>query len=404
MPITNRLDKDIFRTTIPYLCLLALAVIGGNFLEYVFRGSPFLKGQSVGLIFTLVVMAISFGAWLLVPGFRFAAPYIRVALILLVLLWAVSIARAVSEDTAFNYTALITPLALVMLFFKFPDIQESRCWSDFVSLALSFAIVVTQVLNWTGTRPFRLDINSRWDIPIPWLEIPARWEGMFGDPNNAGFIGAFLLIYGVRRMGRTGVTVSIIGALVILLSQSRTAILAALVGIVVLVFSSKWYRSKRVPSLTTVAFLLGIAFAAFAAVLLTDASFNGRVPIWEAFARLSLRNPLLGIGSAGISEASSSGVIPWRNVDGHNILIDTLVRDGVFAFLLAGALCVVVIIASARVLKFDSGLALAVACTVLASALTYTTLTWSYVSVQALPLLIALTLSQAPFHRRPARS
>lgn len=390
------------QATAPYLCLLALAVIGGNLLEYVFRGHPILKGQSLGLIFTLIAVAVSFGAWLLAPGFRIAQSYVRAALLLLLSLWVVSMARAIAEHTAFNYTALITPLVLFMLILKFPDIQTSKFWADFVSLALSIAILITQTLNWTGVRPFRLDIASRWDIPIPWLEIPARWEGMFGDPNNAGFIGAFLFIYGARRLGRLGVSVSTLGAIVVLLSQSRTAMLAALIGVVVLIFSSKWYRDKHPRPATTVGFLAGIALATLVGVLITDPSFNGRVPIWESFANLSLRSPLFGIGSAGIANASSSGVIPWNNLDGHNILMDTLVRDGIFAFLLATALCVVTIIASERVSKSDSGLALAVACTFLAPALSYTTLTWNYVGVQALPLLIALSLSQtAPLTRQP---
>lgn len=397
-PAAGKLSTSLLnprRSTTPYLLLIATAIIGGNLLEYVFHGEPFFKGQSLGLISSFILGLCAALAWLITPGLRSVSRLAQLAFLLLLGLWALALGRAVFEGTAFNYSAVLTPVFILMIVFKTPDIRESRVFGDFVAVSLASVAVATQVLDWTGLRAFRTDIASRWDLPIPWLDIPARWEGMFGDPNNAGFIGAFLIIYGLRRKGLLRTYVVVVGALVLIMSQSRTAILAALVGITVLTFASNWYQRRQFKPVMTAGLIAGISCMALIIVLAIDPTFNGRVPIWRAALSLVPRDLIFGIGSHGIGEASVAGEIPWSNTDAHSILIDSLVRDGILTFVCACALIVTSLLLASRVRKLDQGVSLAVICTFIAASITYTTTSWIYLNVQVLPLLVALLMSNA---------
>jgi len=290
-----------------------------------------------------------------------------------------------------------------MLLLKTPDFKESVFFANFVAAALASAAIITQFLDLTGLRSFRTDIQARWSIPIPWLDIPARWEGMFGDPNNAGFIGAFLIVYGLRRTGLFRIYIVVVGSLIVILSQSRTALLAVLIGLAVLLFASSWYRARRFRTSTTMLLIFGSLLFAIAGLLSIDSTFNGRVPIWKASLDLVSENPLFGIGSRGFSVAASAGEIPWNNIDSHNILLDTLLRNGLGAFLLAGAFIVVCLILVTRVIGFDRGTSLAVLLTFFAAAMTYTVTTWIYINVQVLPLIVALLLANSLALMNPGR-
>jgi len=149
--------------------------------------------------------------------------------------------------------------------------------------------------------------------------------------------------------------------------------------------------------------IFGSLLFAIAGLLSIDSTFNGRVPIWKASLDLVSENPLFGIGSRGFSVAASAGEIPWNNIDSHNILLDTLLRNGLGAFLLAGAFIVVCLILVTRVIGFDRGTSLAVLLTFFAAAMTYTVTTWIYINVQVLPLIVALLLANSLALMNPGR-
>lgn len=377
----------------PYLFLIAVAVIFGQLFSYTFQETIRFKGQSVGILFVLFVTALSFAAWVPLRAKSRMPRLPAIVMIAIAFLWLVVTLRIVSQEGAFNYTAFVTPVIALMLMLKPPNFRESIRFGDTVALLLSLSIVTTQVLDFAGWRDGREDIVTRWSPSIFGITGPFRWEGMFSDPNFAGFIGAFLLIYGLgRRPNWLRVSMGLIGTLVIVASESRSAYVAASAGLITLFIlrSNNW---KNFPRWTSTVIGVIALFALFAFILAIDPTLNGRVPIWQASFQLLPTEPLLGIGSDGFDQASRDSVIPWGNVDAHSIVFDPLVRNGLVAgaivlFVLVG--CVVLTFKARRT---DRGLSFAIFITFLVGGLTYTVTTWQYPTVQILPLMTALLLA-----------
>lgn len=377
----------------PYLFLLALTIIFGQFFFYSFEERILFKGQSVGILFVLFMTLLTFTVWLL---FRPTSRMQRgpaVVLIATALLWLIVTLRIVSQNGAFNYTAFATPVIVLMLILKPPNFRESIRFGDTVALLFSLSIVTTQVLDLAGWRDSREDIVTRWSTSIFGITGPFRWEGMFSDPNLAGFIGAFLFIYGLsRRPNWLRVSMPVMGTLVIVASESRSAYVAASAGLITIFIlrSNNW---KNLPRWSAIAIGLASLFALFVFIITIDPTLNGRVPIWRASFLLVPEEPLIGIGSDGFRTAAQESLIPWGNVDAHSIVFDPLVRNGI----VAGAVALLILAASAvltfRARTTDFGLSLSVFVTFLAGGLTYTVTSWQYPTVQILPLLTSLLIA-----------
>jgi len=314
----------------------------------------------------------------------------------MIILWSIATLKIVSQDGAFNYTALVTPVFLIMLAFKPPKFGEAIRFGDLVSIGLSVSIVTTQVLDVSGLRANRADIVSRWDLPVPGIDSAVRWEGMFTDPNYAGFIGAFLVVYGFFRW-KPWLTpwLTVCGGLVVLSSESRSALVALIAGLASLVTLKGYPHVKKhviPPWLFLLAAIVLITLPLATAIAL-DPSLNGRVPIWSSVIGLAGESPLLGVGSDRILEAAQTSIIPWGNVDGHSVVFDTLARNGAISAAIVLMVLIGVAFLSFRAHRTDAGLSLGVFITFLVGALTYTVTTWQYPTVQVLPLLVALLIS-----------
>ena len=386
-------------SAVPYLALLLIGVIGGQFLTYTFRSEPLWKAQSTGILFTLAFGAASFICWIILTP---RSPMQRLPLLIifgLTLLWCIATLRVVSQEGAFNYTALVTPTALLMLAFKPPEFKEALWFGDATVVGLSLSVVATQALDITGVRTNRADIMSRWDLPIDSLDPIFRWEGMFTDPNYAGFIGAFLLIYGLFRWKfRLSLWSTLCGSLVVFASESRSAFLAVTVGLstFLIMKSTQVLRRSLIPRwLIVLTAAICLALPAFALVRF-DPSLNGRVPIWHAVIRLTSENIFFGVGSDRIIEASQSALIPGANLDGHSVILDTLVRNGMPAGITVVLVLIGVSLLCLRNHPRDSGLSFGVFATFCTGALTYTVTTWQYPTVQILPLLAAVLIASPP--------
>ena len=399
------MEKGLFQvlrtSALPYLTLLAVSMIGGQLLQYAFRSAPLFKAQSAGILFVLSVSATSLFAWLILTRRRRMTALPLLIVIGMVILWLIATLRIASEDGAFNYTALVTPVFLMMLAFKPPTFKEAIRFGDLVSVGLSISIVTTQVLDVLDLRANRTDIVTRWDIPIPGVDIAVRWEGMFSDPNFAGFIGAFVLVYGIFRW-KAWLTpwLAICGGLVVLVSESRSAMVASATGLAAFValWGSRYAKNHAVPQWLFA--LMGIILIAVpvVAVIALDPTLNGRVPIWTSVIGLAGDNPLFGVGADGMLRASQDSIIPWGNVDGHSIILEPLARNGIPAGVIAALVLLGVGFLTARARRQDSGLSFGVFITFLVGAMTYTVTTWQYPTVQVMPLLVSLLLA-APLSR-----
>lgn len=382
----------------PYLTLLIISIVGGQLLQYAYRAEPIFKAQSASILFVLgtAVMTVVLWSVLMIRRRMVGLPLLVIAG--MIALWSFATLRIVSQDGAFNYTALFTPAVLFMLALKPPDSREAIRFGDTTAVALAISVATTQLLDLFGLRDNRTDIVSRWGIPIPGFDTSVRWEGMFSDPNFAGFVGAFLCTYGLFRWHRRISTwAAPLGVLIVVVSESRSAIAATCVGLATFLV----LRGRRLVARLSVPnwilmFGAGLLFTIPAILsLVVDPTLNGRIPIWRSMIELAAESPLIGVGSDRILEASQEAIIPWGNLDGHSVVLDPLARNGVVAGAIALLVLAGVALLSIRAIPRDLGLSFGVFATFLLGAMTYTVTTWQYPTVQLLPLLTALLIASA---------
>lgn len=387
---SDRAISELRKSNLYYLLALIISVIGTQFLLYFGYGEPFIAGQSIAIAFSFMMLPVVLLLWLIAPFQDLKFTKFRVAILLFLGLWALSIVRVFIDEDSVNYTFLITPIFLLALFIKPPSQEEAKRLALITASLFVVTIILAQILDMINVRPFREFIPLRW---FPDVFSGYRWEGIFGDPNNAGFIAAFLFVYGLSIKTRWKWSLVIIGALVLGLSESRSAILAALIGSLTLLLLRTNIRFASRAKW----FLYGILITAVVISLLTvialDPSLNGRVPIWSAVIDLWSTNYIFGIGSNGLENGAISGDIPWGNSDGHSIIIDTLVRLGIIPFFVVTSLVVISVLMCWEIRRIDKGQSFSVLITFLIGALTYTVVGWSYFGVQMIPWLIALILA-----------
>ena len=383
--------RSIRNSNVPYLTVLVFTVVGSRFFTYSGYGEPFFKGQSLGIVFHFLVVPVIFLLWLMAPVRDIRITKFRIILILFAALWVISILKTFSDDGAVNYTFLTVPLFLALVYMKPPSQKEAEKIMLTSALLFVATMFAAQILDMLGFRPFRDEIPMRW---IPELVVGFRWEGMFGDANNSAFIAAFLFVYGLSVRGQWKWPLIVVGLTVLVVSESRSGIVAAICGSLTLLalqprfralFSSKWTYG-------------GVLFATVSLITVTvlriDPTFNGRVEVWSSSIDLLRGNLLFGIGTPGFESGAKSGAIAYGNLDGHSIVIDTLVRFGLISFLLVILLISLSLWLCWENRERDNGASFAILITFLAGALTYT-FGWSYLGVQQLPWLLALFLANS---------
>lgn len=385
-----------------YLTGFSITFIGSNFLHYIFHGSVFFKGQSAAIWFTFLFFGISTGLWFFTKRESAFSKLGYSLLALLLMLWVISIGHDLIEGGGFNWTAFLTPLMLLMVWSKPPARNTSLRFADFYALTLIATMVVVHILSITGLHPYREEILTRWFPLIPGITNGFRWEGMFGDPNLGGYVGAFLLTYGLTRSSWKFWLISLFGLFPLVLSESRAAWLAAILGVVLASLGRLLGRSltAKVRRLTVIFGAIAVVIP-FVIFLVLDPTMNGRTPIWEASFKLLSKNPIFGIGNSGYSDAAANGDIPWGNTDSHNLIIDSLVRNGIVAGFLALAVLVVISFMVIRVYKIDRGQSTTVWFTFFVGTMTYSVVGWIYIGVQAMPLVISVLFAESAYLTRP---
>lgn len=384
-----------------YLGLIATAVIGSNFLHYAYRAAPFAKGQEISIWFMYALVGISFLLWIFSRSESKFTRNTHLVFSGLLALWAISICHDISEGGGFNWTAFLTPAVLILIWVKPPGRESAVRLTYFYASFLAFTIVLVHILDITGWRPYRADIVTRWLPMIPGLTQGIRWEGMFGDPNLGGYVGAFLITYGLTRSRWQMWLFASLGFLAVVLSESRAAWLAAIVGALLALVGKTLARraSGQSGKLTITAGIVSVVIP-IVAFLILDPTMNGRTTIWGASFRLFEQDPVTGIGNAGYALAAAVGDMPSGNIDSHNIVVDSLVRNGVFAGVLALLVVLLISITSFQAFPSDRGQSAAIWFSFLVGAMTYTVVGWIYMDVQVMPLLLATILADTAISTR----
>ena len=380
----------------PYLVLIVLAITGSNFAHFLDPQEPLLKGQPAGVVVAYALMLCAVLVWIPYrPLARWSATFHWFAASLLVA-WVVAMVLALVHGDAFDLTALLAPVAVLLIWFKRPTFSATIVMGDIFAWAIIMMSVISQVMDWTGFHLLHHEGWNRWPLLTDLVGPIGRWEGPFGNVNHAGPLGAFLLVYGVVRSGIVQrVVFAVAGGLIVLLSDSRGSLLAIAVGLVVALVVCRDIGGRRVPIWLKVVAVAGVVSAFVTYVIRVDPSFNGRTPVWSEFLRLWKSSPLAGVGESGISDQIAAGTLPGWATHGHNLVLDPLGRVG-----LIGTIPIVSAVIAGLVIAWASGrrglvVSAALLATFLASGISEDLIDWRYAGTQFIPFLLAGLLGAA---------
>lgn len=325
-----------------FLYLYVLAVIGpvAAILQATLRQGPTLFGHSPAVWIPVALVALASALWLIQGSAWFPSASLWLFSGAVIALWIYVLMREYSTGTGFNFSALVIPVALLLIATKPPDFFSARRSLDLLVLVLAGVAVIGWLLLLSGHE---MPAQSAGGRGLLGFAPEFRWVGPFETPTQAGAVGGYLLLYAMWRKTWVFTPVFFLGSAVLVLSGSRGAMVATAVALV----SMLWFKDSLLGVQLTwfVRTLVSAGTLAVGAVfvLFHDPTFNGRTPIWvEYLSKLLPQSPWIGIGSSGVvTETAQSRILTvnqdWVIPHAHNLFIDTATRVGVVGLVLAVA-------------------------------------------------------------------
>ena len=355
----------------------------------------FVASQPVAVALTFFLFGLSVLLWIFFEPRETWPPLFQVVIFSLLALWVMGMLSSVVQRDPVDLTSLVAGPLLILLVLKRPPSRSVWMSGDAYAVSLLAVSLLAQIQDVLGVREMREQFWIRLPFFADFFGPIPRWEGPFSNPNIAGPVGAFLVVYGIWRSGVLRFVLVGSGALVVVIADSRTGFIAVLAPLVVLlvVRSLRGLRTSGVPDWLTYGVFTAIAAASFLVVLRLDPSLNGRIEIWNQFLGLWQENWLFGAGQTGIQEAVNSGDLPsWAN-HGHNLVIDVLGRFGLMgAIALLSALTFLTFLVWFDA-KSGQGAALSILVMFVAAGVTEDLIDWRYLGIHYVPLLLCSMLA-----------
>lgn len=330
-------------------------------------------------------------------------------LMLGVILWLYTTGMWFLQDEKLSGAGVALPVSFLLILLKRPSASDAWRAADVFAWLSVCAGAVILLLEVTGVIPawyasfgevgenlVGFDLQNYW---LPFREVlglEGRWGGYAALPNVQGQAGALLLVYGFARPGVRRVAFVATGAAILLLTDSRTSYAACAVGLILMALLPGWSNSGRkwTPA-RVIALVLGVMMAARVALkVLADPNLTGRIAMWPDFLSLSAQNPVLGAGGPVIEDAVKAGDLPAWADQGHNILIDTLVRFGVLGLVLALAFLALAVLIGVRGARLGQGISVVLTITLIVSCMGDLGLVWPYPSEGMSVLILAVLLAR----------
>ena len=384
----------------PYLTALFVTPVIAQFTQYLFPGSSVLGAQSFSTVLALLGTSISVALWLLYRPRRPWPTLFQIFMGALLAVWVFAVVIANIHGDAFNLTALLAPLFLLMVWLKRPQSRDVWRAGDAFAWSLIAMSVAAQLLDWMGLRELRYDFWNRLPFIDQIIGPIGRWEGPFGSSNLAGPIGAFLVAYGLFRCGLSRWAMVLTGGAIVFMSDSRTGYLGVLVALFVATIFRPRIGRYRMTGVRR-AVLFAVAVGAFVVlILMLDPTMNGRTTVWSMFWNLFWSSPFVGVGGEGIASAIQ-GDVPLEGwaTHGHNVLMDPLARFGIFGVASLLVALVSALFLTVRAANAGEPVGLVLLACFLAVGMTEDVVDWRYLGVHALPPILAAMLSAAEIHR-----
>ncbi len=321
-----------------YFTTFLIGVVASIFLVDVATQEPFFKGQSLSITVSLVIGLIGVIQWLFFKSKVRRNKYTSAFLISFLAFWGYLYIRALIDHTGYNYTIFLVPLLLLMLLFKPLSREEVIASADIFAWAIVIMIIVAELVALAnGYRGLGSVL-----IRIPFLPDSVggtdRWVGPFDNPNYAGPIGAYLLIYGIFRAGVTRGVLIASGIAILVLSGSRSAMFGVVAGLSVYFIYSQNLRLLKLSRKVRAGLVAMLAVALVVISNLADPTFNGRTPIWAQYWQWFKDQAISGHGTNAITNEIASGAIPRWMVHAHDIFLDQAGRNGLLGVALLLAL------------------------------------------------------------------
>ena len=215
-------------------------------MDYIWLTETIYLGRPLGVLvggcgaFVTVLLWVNYrpiGRWK--PGFG-------LFLLLAALTWLIATLLSVTRGSPFDVSLLGVPLVLLMIWFKPIPVNEVMRAIDLWALSvvcLSIAFIILQGAEFVVTSDPYL-YSRRWPIPTPFGTLVERWAWPFGNVNFSGPLGAAVLVYGSTRSGVVRCYCVLGGLLILTLSESRSAVGAAIVGLVIFI-APRLKRAER---------------------------------------------------------------------------------------------------------------------------------------------------------------
>lgn len=319
---------------------------------------------------------------------------------LLIISWLYQVIRTQVDGSVFNLTAFLVPLILLLVLGKPPTQREASHGLLLLGYSLLLISLVSLLFGDFFWAPDGFGVSDAAESRIALLSdifgITTRWGGPFGSVNMAGPIGGLLIIIGIGQV-HWGRWILFTGGITVLgLAQSRTALMATLVALVVYFLWSNQVSRSKFRRLLRLAGVGALALLWVSYVILFDPTLNGRTTIWSDFLGLLPGHFLFGAGDSGINDfvILNSGLpefIPYFHA--HSVLLDGLVRYGLLMLVLSVSIFTISLVTTFRSIPRTGAFSFALVVYVTMAGLTETIHSWNYWSVYILVITSTMLMT-----------
>jgi O-antigen ligase len=397
------------RSPVGYLSVLLAGTVVMSTIFLILPPETSVTSQVVVvLVWAVVVSAL----WLACDApVRVATGWLGGFLLSYLALWAYQVSLGAVRGELMPAVTLLVPFILLTIAAKPPSGAQAAVVADVIGWTVIGVAVMTLLLEWMGVVPSwdglsagtpNLAERSAYWLPLADVfDLNGRWVGPWVHPSLAGPWGAFLVVWGVRRRPTFAFAFLIVGFAILLLTASRTSLVAAITGLVVTWAFHR--RDVRIILATVVAMAVlltprlvplaaGGPSAGGEAAIAGDLAMSGRTGIWPTMVGLWRDSPWAGVGDAGFRNAIATGRLPEWAIQAHDVILDAGVRTGLLGFVLAGLIFALAAVGAVRAGRAGRSAGLALLATVFVTGLTDLTIRWTELYTGTVLLLIAVLL------------
>lgn len=367
-----------------YLWVIFLIPAVSVFGHALAPNTAFIKGQDLGVIGTALATAVAAALWIIFRSRTKWSAFVFTFLGVVGVAWVYQVVRTQLDQSLFTLSAFVVPVILLLIAIK--AVENSDV--DIALLAMAYSLIAISLLSLAlgavGLMPDGFDAGDAGDQRLQVLQdvgISTRWGGPFGSVNYASPIGGLLVVVGLaqRRWHRLAVTSG--GVLILVLGGGRSALVAVVAGVLVLVLASRRVSESRGAGWIRALSITGVVAIVGAYIVWVDPTLNGRTTIWSNFWTLLTAEPVFGVGESGIDAyvqqmVGTPGFVPHTHA--HGVLLDALVRHGVILAVLTGVIYCAALWAGVSGLRRGMSLPAALVVFVSVAGATETIHSWNY--------------------------